>query len=98
VSLPAYVNNVNEAAAPVTVTGVSGDTVAYTISNGSASVSASGLAVPSGNALALTPSLSTLADGTLTVVVTETDALGNKATSTLSVVKNTATPATPTVA
>jgi hypothetical protein len=97
-TLPAWINAITQTAVPLTVAGEVGAKVAYSITDGSHTVSGAGT-IGSGGSLSLSVNVSTFLDGTLTASATLTDAAGNVgAPGTRTAQKLTVKPAAPTVA
>jgi hypothetical protein len=96
--VPPYVNNANQAAVDITISGEAGTTVSGSVTDSaSGSVSFSGT-IPAGGTLTLSTDLSGLADGSLTASATLTDAAGNSSTAgSDTATKDTLAPAAPAV-
>jgi hypothetical protein len=99
-SVPAYVNNTNVTAVPVSGTAEAGGTVRLTVTDnrgGSNAITVSTTASGTG-AWSLSPNLSTLNAGLVTYKATVTDAAGNTgATTTATATKDTTSPGAPTL-
>jgi len=93
VSLPQYVNLVNQSAVALQVAGEAGTAVNVTVSDGVSSLAGRGT-VGTGGTVALGLNLSSLKDGPLTATVSLTDAASNiGATAQASSTRNTVAPA-----
>jgi hypothetical protein len=98
VSAPPYINNSNYTSFPITVYGEYQDTVSYTITDGTTTITSTRSSIPASGKWNANPNLSSLKNGAVTLTVTEVDPAQNQAMQTVSLYKQVATVAAPSVA
>jgi hypothetical protein len=91
------INKSNVSSFPFTINGEAHASTSYSFNDGTTTLTSS-WNLPGNGRWSVYPGLTSLKDGTITLTVTETDAEGNQAVSTINLLKITVAPSAPTVA
>ena len=92
-----YINSANVWNFLISLSGDSGDSVTYAVSDGTTTLTGSRNGIPGSGKWSFAPAVNSLKDGPLTVTVTETETSGNQSIYTTTITKDTVAPVTPTV-
>ncbi len=100
VTVPIVVNAATVNSFLIAVTGVGFDSLSYSITDGTTTLSGSrgGNGLPGSGKWSFSPAVGQLADGPLTLTVTEGDSFGNQTVYTATIIKAATPPPAPTVA